>query len=329
MGKASMEPLLNALKAIAEPTRLRILALCLRGELTVSELVRILGQSQPRISRHLKLMTEAGLLERIREGSWVFFRLSQSGIGAETADRVAPLIPLVDDQLRRDRQRLSEVKRDRAEAAATYFRENAERWNEVRSLHVDETEVEAAIAEMLPATGVSSLLDIGTGTACILELFGPRIEKGEGIDLSSAMLAVARANLEQADLGHCRVRHGDLYQLPYPEGGFDAVTIHQVLHFVDDQALAVSEAARVLAPGGRLLIVDFAPHALESLRTDNEHRRLGFDTDEVVGWLVLAGLELKAAQHLPGDPLTVSLWLAEKPAAAAGHPQEEQTLAAQ
>jgi len=319
-----MDPLLNALKAIAEPTRLRILALCLHGELTVSELVRILGQSQPRISRHLKLMTEAGLMERIREGSWVFFRLAQSGIGAETIDQVAPLIPL----LRRDRQRLAEVKRDRAEAAAAYFRENAERWNEVRSLHVDEAEVEAAITELLPASDVSSLLDIGTGTARILELFGPRIEKGEGIDLSSAMLAVARANLEQADLGHCRVRHGDLCQLPYPEAGFDAVTIHQVLHFVDDQALAVREASRVLAPGGRLLIVDFAPHALESLRTDNEHRRLGFDTDEVAGWLVLAGLELKETRHLPGGPLTVSLWLAEKPAAVAG-PESEHTLAAQ
>jgi len=324
-----MDPLLNALKAIAEPTRIRILALCLGGELTVSELVRILGQSQPRISRHLKLMTEAGLLERIREGSWVFFRICQAGIGAETIDRVAPLIPMADDQLRRDRQRLAEVKRDRAEAAAAYFRENAERWNELRSLHVDEAEVEAAIAELLPASGVSSLLDIGTGTARILELFGPEIEKGEGIDLSSAMLAVARANLEQANLGHCRVRHGDLYQLPYQGSGFDAATIHQVLHFVDDQALAVSEAARVLVPGGRLLIVDFAPHALESLRTDNEHRRLGFDTDEVAGWLVLAGLELKATRNLPGDPLTVSLWLAEKPATVAGHAEPEQTLAAQ
>jgi len=324
-----MDTLLNALKTIAEPTRFRILALCLQGELTVSELVRILGQSQPRISRHLKLMTEAGLLERIREGSWVFFRLSQVGIGAETVDRVAPLIPLANGQLRRDRERLAEVKRDRAEAAAAYFRENAERWNEVRSLHVDETEVEAVIAELLPPSNVSSLLDIGTGTARILELFGPQIEKGEGVDLSSAMLAVARANLEQANLGHCRVRHGDLYQLPYPEGGFDAVTIHQVLHFVDDQALAVSEAARVLGPGGRLLIVDFAPHALESLRTDDEHRRLGFDTDEVTGWLVLAGLELRETRHLPGDPLTVSLWLAEKPATAGVGTVSEETLAAQ
>jgi len=308
-----MYDLVNALKAAGEPTRLRILALCLQGELTVSELVRILGQSQPRISRHLKLLTEAGLLERFREGNWIFHRLAQDGTAADLVTGITPSLPLDDDQLVRDRQRLAEVKRDRDETAASYFERNACEWDEIRTLHVDELKVEQAICDLLVGETFSSLIDIGTGTARMLELLGPKIQRGQGIDLSREMLSVARANLNRAQLSHCQVRQGDIYQLPFPLASFDAATIHQVLHFVDDQALAITEAARVLKPGGKLLVVDFAPHDQEALRTDHSHRRLGFGDEEVSGWFVLAGLEHKKVVHLPGDPLTVSIWLAEKP----------------
>jgi DNA-binding transcriptional ArsR family regulator len=308
-----MDDLVNALKTAGEPTRLRILALCLLGELTVSELVRILGQSQPRISRHLKLLTEAGLLERFREGNWAFYRLAQDGIGADLIDKISPLLPLEDEHLIRDRHRLAEVKRDRDEAALTYFERNAGEWNELRSLHIDEEKVERAITDLLANETFSSLLDIGTGTARMLELLGPKIERGQGIDLSREMLSVARANLSRADLGHCQVRQGDIYQLPFSAATFEAATIHQVLHYVDDQALAITEAARVLTPGGKLLVVDFSPHEQEVLRSEHNHRRLGFSDEEVSGWFVLAGLENKKAIHLPGGPLTVSIWLAEKP----------------
>jgi ArsR family transcriptional regulator len=259
-------------------------------------------------------LTEAGLLERFREGNWVFHRLAQDGAGAKLINSITPLLPLDDERLVRDRSRLAEVKRDRDEAASAYFERNAREWDELRSLHIDETEVEKVITEILADEKFSSLLDIGTGTARMLELLGPKIERGQGIDLSREMLSVARANLNRAALGHCQVRQGDIYQLPFSAATFDAATIHQVLHFVDDQALAITEAARILTPGGKLLVVDFAPHEQENLRTEHNHRRLGFSDEEVSGWFVLAGLESKKVIHLPGGPLTVSIWLAEKPA---------------
>ena len=309
-----MDDLLNALKAVAEPTRLRILALCLQGELTVSELVRILGQSQPRISRHLKLLSEAGLLERIREGTWIFHRAARSGIGAELTARLSELIPNDDDLIHRDMERLLEVKRDRSDSAAAYFREIAEQWDEIRSLHVDDADIEEAIIKALDWDRISSMIDLGTGTGHLLELFGARLTRGEGIDQSREMLAVARANLEAASLPHCQVRQGDLYQLPNQSETFDLAIIHQVLHFVDDQALAINEAARVLKPGGQLVIVDFAPHKLERLREEDSHRRLGFADEEAENWFSLAGLVPNSTLKLAGSPLTVCIWVAEKPA---------------
>jgi len=305
--------LLAALRAAAEPTRLRIVALVAEGELTVSELTRILGQSQPRISRHLKLLAEAGLLVRLREGSWVFHRLAEDGAGAALVRALTQLLPGDGEPLLgRDLERLAEVKRNRAEAAADYFRRNAESWDRLRSLHVDDGEVERVIDRLLPKRGIGRLLDIGTGTGRMLELLGRRAERGLGVDLSREMLAIARAHLDRAGLGHCRVRQADLYQLPFADASFDVATIHQVLHFLDRPAAAVAEAARVLAPGGRLLIADFAPHDLESLRHDHAHRRLGFADSEIAHWLDRAGMKPADTVHLAGEPLTVVVWTAEK-----------------
>jgi len=315
----TIDPLITALRAVAEPTRLRLLALCSHGDLTVSELVEIVSQSQPRVSRHLKLLTDAGLLDRKREGSWVFYGLVHRGAGAPLVRCLLDLLPKKmndDDQLARDIARLDAIKRKRDQAAQAYFRTNAGAWDKLRSLHTDEKEVEQAQLHMLfgdnPTDKVEDLLDIGTGTGRMLEVCGPHIERGEGIDLSAEMLAMARSNLDQAGMGHCTVRQADIYQIPFATASFDIVTIHQVLHFLDRPAQAIAEAARVLRPGGRLLLVDFAPHELEILRLEHSHRRLGFTEGEIAIWFGAGGMDLTDLAHLAGDPLTVSLWLGRK-----------------
>jgi ubiquinone/menaquinone biosynthesis C-methylase UbiE/DNA-binding transcriptional ArsR family regulator len=310
---------LNALlRGAAEPTRLRILTLLAEAELTVSDLTEILRQSQPRISRHLKLLTEAALVERFREGSWAFFRLPEEGAGADFVRGLVERLDADDPVAARDRERLAAVRAARAEAAQTYFRAHAAEWDRIRELHVADAAVEDAMVAALGDRPFRSLLDLGTGTGRILELFGPRIERGLGIDMSLAMLSVARARLERAGLRHCAVRQGDIYDLPVPKDSFDVVVIHQVLHFLDDAAGAIREAARVLRPGGRLLVVDFAPHELEFLREQQAHRRLGFASESVAQWMDAAGLDVSLQQSLepePGSPgkIAVSLWLGRDP----------------
>jgi ubiquinone/menaquinone biosynthesis C-methylase UbiE len=311
-----MNELLTGLRAAAEPTRLRLLALCAASELTVSDLVQILGQSQPRVSRHLKLLCEAGLLDRFREGNWVFYRLAQRGGAADLARLLAGLVPARDATVALDAERLEAIRRARAETAAAYFRANAARWDEVRSLHVDEREVEAALLRLLPENGVRDLLDIGTGTGRILELFGPRVQQAVGVDLSREMLAVARVNLERAGVRHGVVRQADMYQLPFPSGSFDAAVVHQVLHYAERPDQALGEAARVLRPGGRLFVIDFLPHGLDALRQEHAHRRLGFSDDEVQAWFEEAGLAAETPVHLAGKPLTVAIWVGRR---LAGH----------
>jgi ArsR family transcriptional regulator len=305
---------LNRLKAVADATRLRLLALCAAAELTVSELVAILGQSQPRVSRHLRVLCDAGLLSRSREGSWVFYRGVEDGPEAELRRAVVGLISPGDRAIVRDRARLRAVRRQRADKAAAYFRANAKRWNEIRALYVDEAEVEAALLAAAGNGPFEAVLDIGTGTGRILQLVGPNARRGLGVDVSREMLNIARTNLARADLGHCQVRLGDMYDLPLPDASFDLVTLHQVLHFADRPAAAIAEATRVLRPGGQLLIVDFAPHRRDELRTVHAHRRLGFSDDEVAGWCRAAGLQPPVSHSLAGQPLTVTIWTARRAA---------------
>jgi len=309
---------LAGLRAAGEATRLRILALLAGGELNVKDLTQILGQSQPRISRHLKLMAEAGLITRFREGSWVFFRLAESGAEGALAAAIVESLDPSDLTLARDRARASGVQKARAEAAQAYFKAHAGEWDKIRALHVTEKEVEAAMDEALGEGPFNLLVDLGTGTGRILELFGARAARALGFDLNHAMLAYARMKLERAALSYAQVRHGDLYNVPLPDGAADAVVLHQVLHFLDDPAAAIAEAARLLAPGGKLLVVDFAPHELEFLREQSAHRRLGFARDQLGRLLAGAGLKLARFRELKPEPsggkLTVSLWLGEKPA---------------
>ena len=304
------------LKAAGEPTRLRILALLAEAELTVSDLTEILRQSQPRLSRHLRLLTEAGLVDRFREGSWAFFRIGERGGAAELARALIGRLNVDDAIVLRDRERLTAVRASRGAAAQNYFRRHAAQWDRIRRLHVADTAVEAAIRAALADKPIRSLLDLGTGTGRMLELFGADIERGLGLDLSLDMLALARARLDRAGLRHCSVRHGDIYDLALPRDSFDAVIIHQVLHFLDDSARAIAEAARVLRPSGRLLVVDFAPHDLEFLREEHAHRRLGFAAETVTQWLEAAGLDVLRQETLPPGPqgkIAVSLWLARDP----------------
>jgi ubiquinone/menaquinone biosynthesis C-methylase UbiE/DNA-binding transcriptional ArsR family regulator len=313
----NFDGLTASLKAAGEATRLRILALLAEAELTVSDLTEILRQSQPRLSRHLRLLAEAGLVERFREGSWAFFRLGErGGAAADLARLMIARLKTDDPIVMRDRERLAAVRSARAAAAQTYFRRHAAQWDRIRRLHVADAAVEEAIRTALADKPIRSLLDLGTGTGRMLELFGPDIERGLGLDLSLDMLALARARLDRAGLRHCSVRHGDIYDLALPRDSFDVVIIHQVLHFLDDSARAITEAARVLRPGGRLLVIDFAPHDLEFLREEHAHRRLGFAAETVTQWLEAAGLDVLRQQTLPPGPdgkIAVSLWLARDP----------------
>ncbi len=312
---------LAALRAAGEATRLRILALLATAELNVKDLTQILGQSQPRISRHLKLMAEAGLITRFREGSWVFFRIAESGAEGTLASGIVASLDTADLTLARDRARAASVQQARAEAAQAYFKAHASEWDRIRNLHVSDKEVESAMDEALGEGPFSLFVDLGTGTGRILELFGHRAAHALGFDLNHDMLAYARMKLERARLAHAQVRHGDLYNVPLPDGAADAVVLHQVLHFLDDPAAAVAEAARLLKPGGKLLVVDFAPHELEFLRDQSAHRRLGFARDQLGRWLESAGLKVERFSELAPSPaqgkLTVSLWLGLKPVAVA------------
>jgi ubiquinone/menaquinone biosynthesis C-methylase UbiE len=310
--------LLTALKAVGEPTRLRILSLLADGELTVKDITAILAQSQPRISRHMKLLAESGLIQRNPEGTWVYFRLAEDGAKRRLARDLVGLVDQAAPPFSSDRDRLAAVKREHGLEAQRYFDQHADEWAAIRSLHVQDNLVEGAILRAIGERPFGALLDLGTGTGRMLELLSPRYERAVGIDASAGMLAVARANLERAGLTYAQVRLGDVYALGLPRGSFDVVTIHQVLHFLDDPQRAIVEAARVLRPGGRLLIVDFAPHALEFLRDQHAHRRLGFSHDSVGHWLEAAGLKVERVEDLQdgerdGAKLAVTLWLAKDP----------------
>ena len=312
-----MDALIAMLRAAGDPTRLRLLLLLRQGELTVSELIEIVGQSQPRVSRHLKLLCEADLLERFKEGSWVFYRASEAGQGAAFGAAIAAIAKAYSASLESDLKRLAAVREARAAEAAAYFKANAAEWGRIRALHAPEKDVEAAIMRHIAATPIETFLDAGTGTGRMLELLGPHVKRAVGVDVSPEMLAIARDRLARSQITHAQVRLGDTYRLPFPNGtvlqGFDAVLFHQVLHYLDDPGAAVAEAARVMRPGGRLLIADFASHDLEFLRSDFAHRRLGFSDREVQGWFQAAGLQSLASEAIATgkDKLTVKIWLAQ------------------
>jgi ubiquinone/menaquinone biosynthesis C-methylase UbiE len=306
---------LDIFRALADPTRLRILALLRAMELSIGELAQVLGQSQPRVSRHVKILCDAGLAERRKEGSWVFLALG-------AAQKVAPVAAALDTWAAEepdrwaiaDIARLAAVRADRAASAASWFETHAGEWDAIRSLHVADSEVEASMLAVLGDTPVERLVDIGTGTGRVLELFGRQAKAALGIDRSSEMLRLARAKLSEAGLSHAELRQADLYALPLDDGEADLAVLHHVLHYAQQPGAAIAEAARVLRAGGRLLIADFAPHDREELRSRDAHTRLGFSDAQIAGWFEAAGLMPARIETLEGGELTVKLWLGRKPA---------------
>lgn len=317
-----MHDLITILKASGEPSRLRILAILRRHELTVSELVHVLGQSQPRVSRHLRVLSDAGLLARQSEGTSTYYRLDHDGVHATLVRQILDAATeQTDDELARDAGRLREIRERRARAAADYFQHIATDWDRVRNLHVPDEAIEAALAELVDTEGPDDLLDLGTGTGRILELAGPHVRRGIGVDSSRDMLAVARDKLERGGLSHCHVRLGDIHNLDVAAGAVDMAVMHHVLHFLDDPHRAIAEAARTVRPGGLLVIVDFAPHSLDVLREDFNHVRLGYDTAEIEDWCRAAGLDQLTTRHFvppehdtgdSSETLTVTMWTARR-----------------
>ncbi len=305
----------EVLRAAGEPSRLRIVALLAREELAVMELCQIMDQSQPRVSRHLRLLTASGLVERFPDGGWVFYRLSAEPARRAILDRVLSLVDGHDTLVARDRDRLAAVCAERSATAESYFAQNAPRWDQLRSLYVSEADVEAAILAAAPEGRIGRMIDLGSGTGRMLTLLATRAESALGLDLSQQMLNIARLRVAEAGLDHCELRHGDIFSTGLPDGAADLVVVHQVLHYLGDPAAAVAEAGRLVAPGGRLLIVDFAPHSLEYLREAHQHRRLGFPDDEMSRQLTAAGLKRPKVTTLParsGEGLTVKIWAADR-----------------
>jgi ArsR family transcriptional regulator len=305
-------------RALADPTRLRILALLRAMELSVGELAQVLGQSQPRVSWHVKILADAGIAERCKEGSWVFLRLGSK-------DLVGPALAAIDAWASEgpgdhwamaDIVRLAAVRADRARAAEVYFDAHAAEWDAMRSLHIAESEVEEAIQLALGEEPIGRLVDIGTGTGRMIELFGPQAESAIGVDRSSEMLRLARVKLAKEELQHMELRQGDMFSLPLPNGSADVVIIHQVLHYAQQPEAAIAEAVRLLSPRGRLLVVDFGPHEKEELRSKHAHARLGFNDEQMAGWFADAGLQTTPPRALEGGELTVKLWLGRRPAVA-------------
>ena len=319
-----MDHLLLSLRAAAEPTRLRLLALAAGGAFCVSELSEILGQSQPRISRHLRLLQEAGLLERLREGVNAWFALAGGQQGALVRELLAR-IPEDDATLAADRRLAARVLAERARVASDSFRRQGADWDEMRALDLPAASVEAALLQSLPEVGIGRLLDIGTGTGRLLEVLAPRVDSALGVDASKAMLALARARLSRAGLSHCAVRLADMYRLPFADAAFDVAVLQMVLHHADEPAQVLAEAARVLCPGGRLVVVDLARHERADISARFAHRRPGFTDAAMARMLRAAGLRAVPATRIEG-PLEVRLWAAVAPVATVRRAETRSSL---
>jgi ArsR family transcriptional regulator len=319
---------LDALRALADPTRLRIMRLLASMELAVGELAQVLGQSQPRVSRHVKILCDAGLAERRREGGWVFLRAAvvtdpassrHGALGAAIA-RLLDLAEAEDTAFARqgaeDRQHLGAIREARQAHAADWFDRHAEQWDELRSLHIADGPVEAALGEMLGAD-LGDLLDIGTGTGRMAELFSGLARHTVAFDKSPEMLRIARARLQHLPADAVELVQGDFTALPFEGASFDTLLFHQVLHYAQAPELALAEAARVTRPGGRIAIVDFAAHDREELRERHAHARLGFSDAQVRALFGEAGFTPEADRALAGRELIVKIWTGVRRDAAA------------
>lgn len=308
-----MSELIDIFRALADPTRLRVVALLREMELAIGELAVVLDQSQPRVSRHVRILVEAGIVERRREGSWVFLRLISEGSAGGIVGKAAqwPLSEREAMVVAQDARRLAAVRDERAAAAERYFADHAAEWDAIRSRHVAESEVEASMLAMMRGRAIGHLLDVGTGTGRMAEIFAPSALRITALDRSPEMLRIARAKLSGQGIPIDLVQ-GDFLDLPLAAASIDSIVIHQALHFAHEPERVIDEAARVLRGGGCLMIVDFAPHEDEELRALAAHARLGFSDAQMRGWFVAAGLVLEASETLEGGDLAVKLWLGRR-----------------
>ena len=312
-------------KALADPTRLRIARLLGTMELAVGELAQVLGQSQPRVSRHVGILCDVGLAERRREGSWVFLRQAEaSGTAAPIIQAAQAMLVIAEgaepgfaELCHADRKKLAAIRQARESAAEHYFARHAGEWDELRALHSPDAEVERRLIEALADAPLGAVLDIGTGTGRMAELFADRAERVVALDKNLEMLRVARAKLQHLPAARIEMVQGDFYDLPFAAASFDTVLLHQVLHFAADPFPALAEAARVIRPGGRIAIVDFASHDYEELRTRHQHARLGFSDRQMAQLLRDAGFAAVAPLALEGGELVVKIWTAKRRAGAA------------
>lgn len=312
---SSLDRLLTSLKGISESTRLRIVAVLLNGELTVSELTSVLDQSQPRVSRHLKLLAEAGIIERHQEGSWAFYRVADHPL----VELLRRTVPRDDRRLAKDQERLDALHRAHRERAGQYFRRVAGQWDRIRGHGAAETRVEERLLNIVRERDFRRHVDLGTGTGRMLQLMAEQTRASIGIDNSREMLAVARVNLANERYVHCQARYGDILRADLEDGCSDLVTVHHVLHYLESPAQLVAEAARILEPGGLLVVVDLAPHQHERLRDESAHRRLGFEEDEVAAYMRDAGMRCTGTERVPAstnaeDALGVFIWVGMRPA---------------
>jgi len=307
----------DALKAAGQTTRLRVLALLRQLDLSVGELAQILRLSQPRLSNHLKILASAHLIERLPEGSWVFYRIQNQGWAGRLLHDLFSGLDVDSFPFNSDYEALQDIRQTRARVAESYFSKIANDWDQLRALHYPEAAIEQAILGYVKNYQFERVIDLGTGTGRMLILLGPQTREAEGLDISHNMLTVARTNLNQAGINNARVRHGDAANAPFKNNSADLVIIHQVLHYLDQPEKVLLEAARILKPGGQLLIVDFAPHDFEFLREMQGHRRLGISEDDLRCWTEAAGLFVRSPQKFdPPDSLdqglSVIIWNSAK-----------------
>jgi len=270
----SFDNLLPRLRAIAEPSRLRLLAVLARGEFSVSELTEILGQSQPRVSRHLKLLDDSGLLERFREQHWIYYRVPVETNGGRLARLLLEQLDADDAVLAGDLERVQRVLAARGGRGAA---------GEDVAAETSGGEIVPLIAAELGEQGLESLLYFGQAPDAVLAGLGSRARRVVGMNASRHLVQRARAVLHSAGLNHCVLQQGELAALPQPADSFDVVLIDRVLATADRPAAALQEAARVLRPGGRMVLVeDF--DALERRTPDANPLAV------LRGWLAEAGL---------------------------------------
>ncbi|MGB3167806.1 MAG: metalloregulator ArsR/SmtB family transcription factor [Alteraurantiacibacter sp.] len=305
-----------ALRALSDTSRLRAMRLVAQMELSVGEIAQVLGQSQPRVSQHVARLVDAGLLERRREGNSVFLRKVSSSPLGDAVTRMLAIAEREDagfaHQAEADRSRLSAIRDAREKEADRYFARHADEWDTLREIHGPERAVEERLVAALADTPPGRLLDIGTGTGRIAELFSPHAERIVALDKSLDMLRVARARLQALGPEKVELVQGDFTDLPFPAASFDTVLLHQVLHFAQEPALALREAARVTRPGGRIGVVDLARHDRDDLRERHAHARLGFGDATMAKLLADAGFDPAVPVEVPGRELTVKIWTATR-----------------